>query len=70
VAGGGDVRDEVEGAFDVAQQPSPAWVVESEGAHQPVEDVEVVHERFGIGVDDHQLGTLEPIQRLLARRGG
>ena len=59
----------VEGAFDVAQQSPPAWVVERERAHQPVEDVEVVHQRLGLGVDDDQLGAPEPVQRLLAGRG-
>jgi hypothetical protein len=61
VAGGGDVGDEIESAFDVAQQPSPARVVERERAHQPVDDVEVVHQRFGLGVDDDQIGALEPV---------
>ena len=28
-----------------------------------------MHERFGLGVDDDQLGALEPVQRLLAGRG-
>ncbi len=67
VAGRRDVGDEVEGAFDVAQQPSPARVVERERAHQTVEDAEVVHERFGVRVDDDQIGALEPVQRLLTR---
>ena len=66
VAGRHDVGDEVEGALDVAQQPSPARVVERERAHHTVEDAEVVHERFGVRVDDDQIGALEPVQRLLA----
>ena len=41
-------------------------VVERECAHQSVEDAEVVHQRFGVGVDDDQIGALEPVQRLLA----
>ena len=52
---------------DVVQQPSPARVVELECAHQTVEDAEVVHERFGVRVDDDQVGALEPVQRLLTR---
>ena len=36
--------------------------------HHAVEHVEVVDERLGVGVDDDQLGPVEPVQRPLARR--
>ena len=40
--------------------------VERHRAHQPVEHVEVVHERLGVAVDQRQVGAAEAVQRLVA----
>ena len=37
-------------------------------AHHTVEDVEVVQQGLGVGVDDDELGALEPVQRRRCRR--
>ena len=52
--------------FEGAQHLHPARVVEPQGAHHAVEHLEVVGERFGVGVDDDELGPAEPVDRRLA----
>ena len=57
--------DDVERPRDGGADAGPAGVGEGERAHDAVEDVEVVDERLGVGVDDDQLGPVEPVQRLV-----
>ena len=45
----------------------PAGIVEPQGAHHAVDDLEVVGESLGVGVDDHELGPTEAVDRTVAR---
>ncbi len=55
---------QVQGAADGDADAGAPRVVEGERAHRAVEDIEVVQQRLGGGVDDDELGPLQPVQRV------
>ncbi len=64
---GDDIGEAIERPFEGATHLHPARVVESQGSHHAVDDLEVVRERFGVGFDDDEFGAAEPVDRSLAR---
>jgi hypothetical protein len=60
------IGDAVEGVGDGPQQPSATRIVEGEGAHHPVEHLDVVGERFRLGIDDDERGPAEAVQQAVA----
>ena len=66
VAPAGRSGDEVEGPGDGGADAGPAGIGEGQRAHHAVEHVEVVDEGLGVGVDDDELGPVEPVQRPVA----
>ena len=58
--------EDVERPHDGDAQPSTSGIVDLQGPHHAVEHVEVVDECLGIGVDPHQFGADEAVQRGVA----
>ncbi len=61
--GGGDVGDPIERLGEDPSEAGSAWVVEMQRAHHTVEHLDVVGERFGLRVDDHERGLPEAVQQ-------
>ncbi len=56
-----DIGDDVECRCDGAQQSGPPGIGEGQRTHDAVEDVEIVDERLGLGVDEDQFGPPETV---------
>ena len=61
-------RQHVERPDDRHADAGPAGVVERQRPHHTVQYVEVQQQGLRVGVDAHQLGPLQPVQRLVTRR--
>ena len=60
--------EHVEGPLQRPQQAGPARVVQREGAHGPVQDLDVEDEVVDRAVEDGQVGLAEAVERC-GRRG-